>query len=172
MSTNTEKYRENAGVLVFNSLGQVLVGERIGKPGAWQFPQGGVDAGEDATQAAIREMYEEIGLKEGQDVTKVLTITEPMPYKVPGKSWLKDEGYVGQSMIWTLFYYNGENIPPCNLSGLQGEKPEFSQVKWTSWDEIIKSIVEFKKPVYTRLFQLAAPQIQQYLSNLKKFVRL
>lgn len=42
--------------------GQLLVCERWTIPGAWQFPQGGVDHGESEEQALFREVREEIGL--------------------------------------------------------------------------------------------------------------
>lgn len=43
--------------------GRLLICERWQVPGAWQFPQGGVDAGESADEALRREVREEIGLK-------------------------------------------------------------------------------------------------------------
>ena len=58
------RYRPCAGGVIFNSKGQVLVGERVDKPGQWQFPQGGLDKGENEADAARREVWEEIGLKE------------------------------------------------------------------------------------------------------------
>ncbi|MFN3229292.1 MAG: NUDIX domain-containing protein, partial [Asticcacaulis sp.] len=43
------RHRPNVGVVVFNSEGLVWLGKRIGMPDGqgWQFPQGGVDEGED-----------------------------------------------------------------------------------------------------------------------------
>ena len=57
-------YRKNVGVVIFNSFGEVLVGERIGLDGSWQFPQGGIDENEDTKSAAYRELYEEVGIKD------------------------------------------------------------------------------------------------------------
>ena len=65
------KWRLCAGAAVFNSKNELLIGERLGKPGSWQTPQGGVDGGdkpETVSQAAIRELFEEVGLKHGQHV--------------------------------------------------------------------------------------------------------
>ena len=45
-----------------NKLGQVLWAKRLGKQGAWQFPQGGIDAGEEPVEAMYRELGEELGL--------------------------------------------------------------------------------------------------------------
>ena len=54
------KWRLCAAAAVFNSEGNVLVGERLGKKGAWQLPQGGVDLDESVVDAAAREAYEEV----------------------------------------------------------------------------------------------------------------
>ena len=56
------EYRLNAGIVVFNRQGKVLLCRRKGWPDAWQFPQGGIDTGETAEQAAVRELREETSL--------------------------------------------------------------------------------------------------------------
>jgi putative (di)nucleoside polyphosphate hydrolase len=53
---NGEEWRLCAAAVVFNTDGDVLVGERVGKDrGSWQLPQGGVDLGESVVEAASRE---------------------------------------------------------------------------------------------------------------------
>ena len=55
-------YRPCAGVMLLNRKGQVFVGQRIDTVlEAWQMPQGGIDPGEDARAAALRELREETG---------------------------------------------------------------------------------------------------------------
>ena len=58
----TERYRPNEAILLLDKKGKLLICERIEAKGAWQFPQGGVDAGEDFISALHREVWEEIGL--------------------------------------------------------------------------------------------------------------
>jgi putative (di)nucleoside polyphosphate hydrolase len=57
------RYRPNVAALMINANGNLLICERSTIPGAWQFPQGGVDFGEDIEQALYREIREEIGLR-------------------------------------------------------------------------------------------------------------
>ena len=56
-----EGFRANVGIIVCDMRGSLLIGGRVGQ-NAWQFPQGGIQAGESAEQAMFRELHEEIGL--------------------------------------------------------------------------------------------------------------
>ena len=56
-----EKYRPNVAALMVNEREQLLICERFKVPGAWQFPQGGVDEGEEPDKALLREVEEEVG---------------------------------------------------------------------------------------------------------------
>ena len=59
-------YRPCAGVMLANRDGRVFVGQRLDTTSeAWQMPQGGIDDGEDAEEAAIRELGEETGVHGG-----------------------------------------------------------------------------------------------------------
>ena len=57
-------YRPNAGIVLFDARGLTWLGRRKDArgPWVWQWPQGGMDEGEDAESAALRELYEETGV--------------------------------------------------------------------------------------------------------------
>ena len=57
------QYRSNVAALMVDPSGSLLICERVNVPGAWQFPQGGVDPGESLEQALFREVREEVGLE-------------------------------------------------------------------------------------------------------------
>jgi len=56
-------YRQNVAALIVNTKGRLLICERKGQDGAWQFPQGGVDTGESHEDALRREVWEEVGYR-------------------------------------------------------------------------------------------------------------
>ena len=55
-------FRSNVAIVIGDGQGKVFWAKRLGQ-NAWQFPQGGVNAGESAEQALYRELYEEVGLE-------------------------------------------------------------------------------------------------------------
>jgi len=56
------KVTSSAGGVVLNRKGQVLVVSQRGR--SWSLPKGHIETGEDALEAARREIYEETGLQE------------------------------------------------------------------------------------------------------------
>ena len=73
-------YRRGVGVVLFNDVGEVFVGQRIDTPGAWQMPQGGMDPGEHPEATAFRELEEEIGTAKAE----VLAVTADwLSYDLP-----------------------------------------------------------------------------------------
>lgn len=56
--------RQSAGLVIIYD-GKILLARTAGRPDtkSWGIPKGGIEAGEDLIEAAIRETYEELGLK-------------------------------------------------------------------------------------------------------------
>mmetsp|Transcript_7418 Transcript_7418/g.24640 ORF Transcript_7418/g.24640 Transcript_7418/m.24640 type:complete len:178 (+) Transcript_7418:6-539(+) len=162
-------YRQCAVAVVFNPAKQVLIGERKGKPGNWQFAQGGVDLGESPVDAAKRELFEEMGLeanKGGLEFVAALEPDEQTAYDVDF-GWLKEEGFAGQQLAFSLFYLpeTGDPSRLCSLEGLGGEPAEFTAVRWAPLSEVVEGIWEVKRKPYERCQELAGETIERFLEG-------
>lgn len=142
-------YRPCVGVMLINPRGQIFVGQRIDRDTeAWQMPQGGVDKGELAQDAAFRELEEETGITpklvciEGESEG---LIQYDLPHQLVPNVW--KGRYRGQEQKWFLMRYHGT---PDQIN-LQTEHPEFSAWKWINPDELIAGIVPFKRAVYEQV---------------------
>jgi putative (di)nucleoside polyphosphate hydrolase len=140
-------YRPCVGVMLANRSGLVFVGRRIdSKEGdAWQMPQGGIDAGEDARAAALRELEEETGIAPGK-VDIIARSKQDYRYDLPdalaGKLW--GGRYRGQEQSWFLTRFTGED----NDINLATAHPEFDAWQWVEADRLVELIVPFKRMVY------------------------
>ncbi len=161
MSQTTKPYRKNVGIVVFNADGQVLAGERIGYENFYQFPQGGLEAGELPLEGAWRELEEETGicLKGVKPVAELKKwLTYEFPQQIP--DYLKI--YRGQRQKWFFFYWDGELSslrPACNA------ETEFRQLKWADIGKIAADIVAFKRDVYRVVRSEGEKIIRQYLKE-------
>lgn len=153
-------YRPNVGMIVFNSKGEVLTGERIGFPGAWQFPQGGIDKGEDPYEAAVRELYEEVGIQKPELVGEYPDWIEydfPSDLGITGK--LKK--YRGQTQKWFLFYWD-HPIEDCNLDI---HEREFTSIRFLPFSQVAETIVAFKRETYILLEKYFTPVILERINS-------
>lgn len=166
-----ERFRQCAVAVVFNRKGEILVGQRAGIPGSWNFPQGGIEATESAGDAAARELYEEVGLggADGRSVVKVgeLPQTDACCYEAGG--WLKGAGYKGQCLAFSLFFLGDEGPLEelCDLNGKNGEPQEFSGVKWAPLAEVCETVWEAKRAAYAYCLEHGGPKIADYLASNK-----
>ncbi|WP_420557071.1 RNA pyrophosphohydrolase [Roseovarius sp.] len=144
-------YRPCAGVMLVNGDGKVFVGQRIDSEyDAWQMPQGGIDEGEDPRDAALRELWEETGVK-ADLVTVEAETPEWIPYDLPHelvpKLW--KARYRGQQQKWFLMRFHGVDadvditLPPA----------EFSEWKWIAPEDVVDAIVPFKRGVYAKVME-------------------
>lgn len=147
-------YRPCVGVMLFNGDGHVWIGRRHDKPNDegkgqwWQMPQGGIDAGEDPREAALRELAEETGITQAHVIAEA---PEWYRYDLPdhliGKSW--NGRYRGQTQKWFALRFTGRD-EDINLAP-PGHKQEFDLWRWAPLDEALNLIVPFKRPVYEKV---------------------
>ena len=140
-------YRPCVGVMLANAEGHVFTGQRIdtSQP-AWQMPQGGIDAGEDARTAALRELLEETGVT--PDLVRVEAETAgwvryDLPHDLAARMW--KGRFRGQEQKWFLMRFEGQDAQ----IDIATAHPEFSQWRWLPPAELVRNIVPFKREVYT-----------------------
>ncbi|MCG6882251.1 MAG: RNA pyrophosphohydrolase [Silicimonas sp.] len=141
-------YRPCVGVVLANTRGLVFTGERIDTPGAWQMPQGGIDDGEDARAAALRELYEETGVPSDLVVIEAEHpdwVLYDLPPHLLGKLWKGQ--YRGQTQKWFLLRFTGEDA----VIDLKAKDEEFARWRWSTPDEVLRDIVPFKRQVYDKV---------------------
>lgn len=142
------EYRPNvAGILQRPSDGSILICERLSPPGAWQFPQGGVDKGESPEQALRRELEEEVGIKEAD--YEVVEQRGGYRYEFPG-GVLKWGKYGGQEQTYFLCRLKLADV------AIDVDRPhrEFSSYRWIRPEEFeLGWLPLFKREVYAAVLQ-------------------
>lgn len=139
-------YRPCVGVMLTNANREVFVGQRRdSKTVAWQMPQGGIDKGEPARDAALRELWEETGVT--SDLVSIVAESKQwLPYELPfdlvPKLW--KGRYRGQKQRWFLMRFNGDD----SAINIATKQPEFSEWRWLAARDLVDNIVPFKRDVY------------------------
>lgn len=142
-------YRPCVGVMLINAEGRIFAGQRLDtEANAWQMPQGGIDAGEKPGAAALRELWEETGVT--ADLVERIAKTEDwvtydLPPDLMGKVWRGK--YRGQRQKWFLYRFLGRD----DQINIATEHPEFSSWCWIGAEEMLTSIVPFKRAVYAQV---------------------
>ncbi|MEL7485965.1 MAG: RNA pyrophosphohydrolase [Pseudomonadota bacterium] len=158
------RYRPNVGVMLFNARGQIWLGRRVGDfadlgegpdQWRWQMPQGGIDDGETAAEAARRELKEETGASSA----RLLTLTPGwMIYDFP--RGYKKKNWKGQRQKWAAMLFEGDET---EIDLEADDHQEFDAWRWADLEETPDLIVPFKRQVYLSLVECMAP--------LRDFVR-
>lgn len=136
-------YRRGVGILLLDPTNRVFVAQRIDTPGAWQMPQGGIDAGEDPRDAAFRELEEEIGTGNAEILGETTGwLRYDLPPELVGKVW--GGAWRGQAQKWFAMRFLGRDAD-INLATAH---PEFDAWKWVQPSDLLRLIVPFKRRVY------------------------
>ena len=146
---STLPYRPCVGIMLLNHEGLVFAAKRIDTIAeAWQMPQGGIDAGEDARAAALRELEEEIGTSKAEIIAESREwLSYDLPDHLVPKLW--GGKYRGQSQKWFAMRFTGSDSD-INIATKQ---PEFSEWKWVPRNTLPDLIVPFKRELYNRVVE-------------------
>jgi putative (di)nucleoside polyphosphate hydrolase len=141
---NKEVYRPNVAMIIvspnYPEKKEIFIAQRNDLSDIWQFPQGGIDEGEEVKEALFREMEEEIGT---QDAEIIAEYPEWISYDFPPKIAKKMEPYKGQTQRYFVVKLNDTT-----KIDLATQHPEFMNHKFVGVDEVLDLTAHFKKPVY------------------------
>ncbi|MDD2486814.1 MAG: NUDIX domain-containing protein [Candidatus Gracilibacteria bacterium] len=132
-----EKIKKKIIAIIINSEGDVIIGKYNGPSPTWTLPKGGINDGENKTDALFREIYEELGLekdkfdmiRELEDIFERHFTDEEIEKKVK----INGEGYgysISEHHVFILRFRGNENEIDIGVTN------EFSEYKWIRYSEI------------------------------------
>ncbi|EHP30394.1 hydrolase, MutT/NUDIX family [Sulfurimonas gotlandica GD1] len=137
-------YRPNvAMIIVSNNYPQkkeIFIAQRNDLTDIWQFPQGGIDEGEEVHEALFRELEEEIGTDKVKIIAEYPTW---ISYDFPPKIAKNMKPYKGQKQKYFLVKLKKSAKIDINTA-----HPEFSDYKFVSVDVALNLSASFKQAVY------------------------
>jgi putative (di)nucleoside polyphosphate hydrolase len=146
--------RPNVCLMILNKDNQLLIGERLGEPGEWQLPQGGIKDGQSVQEAAFEEAFEELG------VEPELFLLERILHYRNNYEWKSIpacyEGvYRGQSQQFAVLRFLGEDsdiqLDRClTIPELveRGCVQEFAHWKWIEVRDMTANVMGVRVPGY------------------------
>lgn len=144
-----KKYRPNVAAIILSNVYplecKIFIAQRSDMENIWQFPQGGIDEGEDAKSALFRELKEEIGTDE---IEIIAEYPEWLSYDFPSKVLKKMSPYDGQ--IQKYFLVRLKEGAKININT---KHPEFSSYRFVELEELYKIINHFKGAIYIKVIQ-------------------
>jgi putative (di)nucleoside polyphosphate hydrolase len=153
---DSEGFRANVGIILTNNDNKLLLGGRIGAKG-WQFPQGGLHAGESAEEAMYRELHEEVGLLSA-DVELLGCTRDWLKYRLPAQFIRKKSEplCIGQKQRWFMLRLVGEDE---RVRVDRSDSPEFDRWRWVDFWRPVNEVIYFKRRVYALALHELGPLI-------------
>ena len=137
-------YRPAVAAILQDRSGRILICERSDKPGAWQFPQGGIEPGETPAAALAREVLEEISLP--RESYSIAATRGPYRYRFP--AGMTKKGFRGQAHHYFLLRLRG----PKRLINAGVANGEFRQARWIRPEEFdLAWLPAMKRRAYRRV---------------------
>jgi putative (di)nucleoside polyphosphate hydrolase len=147
--TDLSRYRPCAGIMLLNADRHIFTGQRMDNEfDAWQMPQGGIDPGEDAQTAALRELGEETGVS--ADLVEIIAQSSgehlyDIPEHLQRRFW--GGAYIGQRQTWFVMRFLGSDADV----NIATHHQEFRSWRWSTPDTLVDLIVPFKKELYANV---------------------
>ena len=142
--TKKDLYRPNVAMILvspnYPEKKEIFIAQRNDLRDIWQFPQGGIDEGEEVQEALFRELEEEIGTKKAEVIGEY---PEWISYDFPEKISKKMKPYKGQTQRYFLL-----KLSKNARIDLATKHPEFDDYKFVGIDKVLGMTAHFKKPVY------------------------
>ncbi len=154
-------YRPCVGIVLLNGDGLVWVGKRL--QGAsdedvpsspWQLPQGGIDKGESATDAVMRELWEEVGTRKAEIIAEA---GEWFYYDLPPDilARKKRNTWGGQKQRYFALKFLGDESD----IDLEVHHPEFVDWRWAELEDLPDLAIPFKRAVYEQVVAEFTPVV-------------
>ena len=144
-----KKYRQNVAAIVLSKAYpyecKFLLARRNDMENVWQFPQGGIDEGEDVRKALFRELKEEIGTDEVEIISEY---PKWLQYDFPNKLGQKLYAYDGQTQRYFLV-----RLKQNARINLATADPEFDAYEFVDIKGLFGRINHFKRPLYVRVIK-------------------
>lgn len=153
---DSEGFRANVGIILVNDAGKLFLAGRVGNRG-WQFPQGGMQPGEDAEAAMYRELHEEVGLT-ARDVEILGATDDWLRYRLPDRFVRRGSTplCIGQKQRWFLLRMVG---PDDRVRLDAADTPEFDRWRWVDFWKPVNEVIYFKRRVYARALYELGPLV-------------
>ena len=132
--TQPGEHRRTARILLRKDSGEVFLllthfDPEVGLPARWITPGGGIDAGENEIQAAVRELFEETGLRVSER-----DLGEPIGELDGVWSWA--DGINSHSYHDTFFELTVSDFFLDDSSWTEDERRDVLQYRWWTLDEL------------------------------------
>ena len=154
-------FRVGAGVIIYNDKNELLMFTRTGKSKdeyALQFPQGGLDSGEEAAEAVWRELFEETTLKRS-DFTQIMPYPNWIGYEYDPetKSKLHNHGITNTGQVQRWWFAKAPADLEIDLDRAQDK--EFDSYDWIPIDQCVEKVIPFKSEMYQTLIDYLREKI-------------